>query len=224
MMDHDPHDRPVTEELPAELGSLDESSVDVVRAFRNAAHLHRQFMIRRFGRSDVRPGQGICFNVLLRSDGMTQRDLAQTMHISAPTLSRMLRRMEKAGFVERRADEADQRLTRVYLSDAGRALAGQARAALADHVAVAMAALTPAERRELADLLDKLSAGVASSLAEEDKSAADAASFSAESGKTQPDHLAQEGDAASAAGDVARGSGGASAAGDDVDNGSEAAG
>ncbi len=165
-MSQDQHHCAIPEGLAPELGDLDETSVALVRAFRNAAQVHRQFMIRRLGRSDVRPGQGICFNVLLHSDGMTQRDLAKAMHISAPTLSRMLGTMEKAGFVERRADEADQRLTRVYLSDAGRALAGQARAALADHVATAMSALTPAERRELARLLDKLSAGIASSFAE----------------------------------------------------------
>jgi DNA-binding MarR family transcriptional regulator len=34
----------------------------------------------------------------------------------------MLKRMEKAGFVERRSDPADERVSRVYLTDAGRAI------------------------------------------------------------------------------------------------------
>ena len=44
----------------------------------------------------------------------------------------------------------------------------QARAALADHIPVAIAALSPEERGELAGLLDKLSASIARSLAEDD--------------------------------------------------------
>jgi DNA-binding MarR family transcriptional regulator len=32
----------------------------------------------------------------------------------------MVKRMEKAGFVERRSDPRDERLSRVYLTDAGR--------------------------------------------------------------------------------------------------------
>ncbi len=153
--------------LPPGFDDLDEASAAVLRAFGNALRLHRRFMTRRLGASDVHPGQGICLNVLARRDGMPQRDLAAAMHVAPPTLSRMLRSMEDAGLVERRADEADQRLTRVYLSAAGRALADEARAALVDHVPVAMAALTPEERVELARLLDKLSASIARSLADE---------------------------------------------------------
>jgi DNA-binding MarR family transcriptional regulator len=168
--------------LPPGLADLDEASAAVLRAFGNALRLHRQFMKRRLGASDVHPGQGICLNVLAHRDGISQRDLAAAMHVAPPTLSRMLRSMETAGLVERRADEADQRLTRVYLSAAGHALAEQAHAALADHVPVAMAALTPVERLELARLLDKLSGSIARSLDDEapGDTAADARVASAE--------------------------------------------
>jgi DNA-binding MarR family transcriptional regulator len=153
--------------LPPELAGLDEASVALFRAFRNSMRLHRQFMQRRLGATDIHPGQGMCLNALLRHDGMPQRDLAAAMQVAPPTLSRMLRSMEDAGLVERRADDADQRLTRVHLSDAGRGLAEQARAALVDHIPAAMAALSPEERVELARLLDKLSASIARSLEDE---------------------------------------------------------
>ncbi len=170
-MDDVRHECPHPKGLPPELADLDEASTAVFRAFGNAMRLHRQFMVRRLGDSDVHPGQGICLNVLARHDGTAQRDLAEAMHVAPPTLSRMLRSMEASGLVERRADESDQRLTRVFLSDAGRALAEQARAALADHIPLAMAALSPEERVELARLLDKLRASVARSLAVDDGAA-----------------------------------------------------
>ncbi len=72
--------------------------------------------------------------------------------------------MEKNGFVERRDDETDQRLSRVHVTDAGRAVARDMRAAMADHIPVAVAALSGEERVELARLLDKLSASIARSL------------------------------------------------------------
>lgn len=165
-MTHDKRsDCPDPTGLPPELADLDEASTAIFRAFSNALRLHRQFMVRRLGESDVHPGQGVCLNVLAGHDGIAQRDLAESMHVAPSTLSRMLGSMEKAGLVERRADESDQRLTRVHLSDAGRALARDARAALADHIPVVVAALSGEERVELARLLDKLSASIARSLA-----------------------------------------------------------
>ena len=166
-MHHVPHDPHGPAGIPPDLKDLDEASVAVFRAFGNAVRLHRQFMKKRLGDSDVHPGQGVCLNILARHDGISQRDLAEAMHVAPPTLSRMLRSMEGAGLVERRADESDQRVTRVHLSEAGRALAEEVRAALTDHIPVATAALAPEERAELARLLDKLSASIARSLDDE---------------------------------------------------------
>lgn len=163
-MHHPPHDCHGPAGIPPELKDVDETSVAVFRAFGNAMRLRRQFMKKLLGDSDVHPGQGVCLNILARHDGISQRTLAEAMHVAPPTLSRMLRLMESGGLVERRADESDQRVTRVHLSDAGRALAEEVRAALTGHIPVAMAALAPEERAELARLLDKLSASIARSL------------------------------------------------------------
>ena len=114
---------PGPQSLPAELADLDEASVALFRAFGNALRLHRQFMTGALGESDVHPGQGICLNVLARHDGIAQRDLAEAMHVAPPTLSRMLRSMETGRPRRASRGRVDQRLTRVYLSDAGRALA-----------------------------------------------------------------------------------------------------
>ena len=151
-------------DLPPELADLDQASAALFRAFGKALRLHRQFMMRRLGGSVVHPGQAACLSVLARRDGIAQRDLAEAMHIAPPTLSRMLRSMETSGLVERRGDESDQRLTRVHMTDAGRSVAREMRAALADHIPVAVAALSHEERVELARLLDKLSASISRSL------------------------------------------------------------
>ena len=68
----------------------------------------------------MHPGQAFCLRLVVENDGMTQRDLAAGLHIAAPTISRMLQSMEKTGLVKRLQDVANQRLTRVFATSAGR--------------------------------------------------------------------------------------------------------
>ena len=102
-----------------ELEGVDELSTRVFRAFLNALRLHRQLMIAVLGEIDTHPGQAFCLRFLSANDGVTQRDLADSLHLAKPTVSKMLQAMEKAGAIERRPDEYDQRLTRVHLTPPG---------------------------------------------------------------------------------------------------------
>ncbi|MEE8594168.1 MAG: MarR family transcriptional regulator, partial [Candidatus Bipolaricaulota bacterium] len=52
-------------------------------------------------------GQGFALIHLWHSDGMSQRDLARSMHISPASVTNMLQRMERDGWIERKRDEAD---------------------------------------------------------------------------------------------------------------------
>lgn len=67
-------------------------------------------------------GQDMIVLALMDNEGVTQSDLAEWLHISAPTIAATLRRMERDGWVERRTDAEDQRISRVYLTDDGRTL------------------------------------------------------------------------------------------------------
>jgi len=65
-------------------------------------------------------GQGRALDVLWRNDGCTHGDLAQALSVQPATVSKMIQRMERSGFVARRADPKDQRVSRVFLTEAGR--------------------------------------------------------------------------------------------------------
>jgi len=67
-------------------------------------------------------GQPPVLHALWEQEGITHSDLAARMHVTPATITKMIQRMEKAGFVERRPDPQDQRVSRVYLTDAGRAI------------------------------------------------------------------------------------------------------
>jgi DNA-binding MarR family transcriptional regulator len=57
---------------------------------------------------------------LFVQDGMTQSEIAQQLSVQGATVTDMLQRMEEAGLVSRQRDSTDNRLVRVYLTDAGR--------------------------------------------------------------------------------------------------------
>ena len=64
---------------------------------------------------------------LSRRDGMTQTALAADLDLTKVAIGGLLDRMEGAGFVERRADKADGRARRVYLTRAGAKMVGAIR-------------------------------------------------------------------------------------------------
>ena len=64
-------------------------------------------------------GQPPVLDALWQNDGITQSELACKLHRSPSTITKTIQRMEKAGFVERRSDPEDERVSRVYLTGAG---------------------------------------------------------------------------------------------------------
>ena len=68
------------------------------------------------------PGQTFVLYALWEQDGLTLSDITQRLSRSPSTTTKKIQRMEKAGFVVRRPDDCDERVTRVYLTDAGRAI------------------------------------------------------------------------------------------------------
>lgn len=54
-----------------------------------------------------------------RHDGMNQSDLAHLLDVGKAALGRLVDRLEASGFIERRFDETDRRVKRVYLTRSG---------------------------------------------------------------------------------------------------------
>ena len=50
---------------------------------------------------------------------MSQKELVSKLMVKPPTVTVMIRRMEKSGFIQRRQDEQDQRVSRIYLTPLG---------------------------------------------------------------------------------------------------------
>jgi DNA-binding MarR family transcriptional regulator len=71
--------------------------------------------------------QYIVFLVLWEKDGLTVGEICDKLMLDNGTLSPLLKKMEQAGYVERRRSAEDDRVVRISLTDAGRALQEKAK-------------------------------------------------------------------------------------------------
>ncbi|MFD7730828.1 MarR family winged helix-turn-helix transcriptional regulator [Kitasatospora phosalacinea] len=67
-------------------------------------------------------GQNLLLAALWEQDGRTPGELAATLGVTTPTVVKMATRMATAGLLTRTRDDRDQRLVRLRLTAAGRAL------------------------------------------------------------------------------------------------------
>jgi MarR family transcriptional regulator, organic hydroperoxide resistance regulator len=101
-------------------------------------------------------GQGFVLFHLLQDDGIPQCDLARAMRISPASVTAMLQRMERDGWIERVRDREDQRVVRVSVSEKGRALQSDARRIFREMEAEIHSLYTEEEQRTLKHLLLRL--------------------------------------------------------------------
>jgi DNA-binding MarR family transcriptional regulator len=98
----------------------------------------------------------IALNVLMHTGGISQRQLADCMHVEGPTVTHHLDRWAADGLIERHRDPADRRVIRVQLTEAGRRLHREMAVVADDADAKLRALMSPDERRTLEDLLDRI--------------------------------------------------------------------
>lgn len=111
--EHDP--LPFRDEPPQDAGSPEFMVMHQVELM---ARLHHMAFGGLFPKDSPPPAQMMALRQILRKPGLSQRELADQLHIQRATATVMLQKMERAGFVDRRPDPVDQRISRIYPTDA----------------------------------------------------------------------------------------------------------
>jgi DNA-binding MarR family transcriptional regulator len=101
-------------------------------------------------------GQNHLLAALWERDGRTPGEVAAALNVTTPTVVKMATRMTAAGLLTRRRDERDNRLVRLWLTDAGRALREPIEAERQAMEEEITADLTDAEREHLLSALAKI--------------------------------------------------------------------
>lgn len=86
----------------------------------------------------------------------TAGNLAETIGVRPGTMSQMLDRLEKAGFITRYADIADARVRIIRLTDKGHSIFHKSESNFVEKLAGPLEYLTPQEQQTLIRLMEKL--------------------------------------------------------------------
>jgi DNA-binding MarR family transcriptional regulator len=119
-------------------------------------HLHYTRAHQMFEAMHLYRGQPPVLRILWEGEGLTQTELAERLQITPATITKMLQRMEKVGFIQRKPDAKDQRISRVYLTEDGRAIQTQVEAVWKTMEAETFSGLTSEERVLLRRFLLKM--------------------------------------------------------------------
>ena len=103
--------------------NIDEASAFIL--MHQLMHLSRYHAVRRMENLNLNPSQaGILF--ILNSHGrLSQRQLAEKIGITPPSMTVTLRKLEELGYIRKEPDECDQRILRICLSEAGQDCIGR---------------------------------------------------------------------------------------------------
>ena len=101
-----------------------------------------------------------------RFEGMKQTELAEQMEMQPITLTRLIDRLCDSGWIERRSDDTDRRVNRLYLRKAGRVLLGKMNGLKTEITATALEGISPADAQRLLTQLETVKENVRNAIAD----------------------------------------------------------
>src|SRR6185312_2557478 len=105
-------------------GSMTHDTVDMNFLFTLAElqRLMRAYADKAAARHGITRAQWAVLAKVERSEGMKQTELAEQMEMQPITLTRLIDKLCDAGWIERRGDNTDRRVNRLYLKQAAKPL------------------------------------------------------------------------------------------------------
>ncbi|WP_174704625.1 MarR family winged helix-turn-helix transcriptional regulator [Paenibacillus physcomitrellae] len=98
---------------------------ELVQGFRELKRTFHQVVSKQAEKMGITGIQFYVLAALREQPEMSMSDLAERVHLGNSTLSGVIDRMEKAGYVERKRSELDRRTVTLHLTDKGREIERQ---------------------------------------------------------------------------------------------------
>lgn len=92
---------------------------EAVRKMCKVTLLHRYRISTALSGLKIYRGQPEILEYLTNHGDCSQRELAEHLGVSPASIATSIKRMSKAGFIERTADEADRRINRLKITETG---------------------------------------------------------------------------------------------------------
>lgn len=121
-----------------------------------ACQLMQQALTRALADLEIKPPHLDILVNLYRFEGISQQELARKLLVGRSNMSMLLPQMEKRGLLERRADQKDKRVLRLYLTESGRELTGRAMVIQTDVIEKTLSATPIEDCLAMAENMEKL--------------------------------------------------------------------
>ncbi|WP_411682010.1 MarR family winged helix-turn-helix transcriptional regulator [Clostridium thailandense] len=100
--------------------------------------------------------QAHLLGLLLVEDGLTQKDLSSKLQIRPASLGELVNKLQQNGYVEKRVNKKDKRVSNIYITKEGRRATEGAMQARRELVESIFLGLSEEEINQLSTLMDKL--------------------------------------------------------------------
>jgi DNA-binding MarR family transcriptional regulator len=120
----------------------------------------RAYADRQSARYGITRAQWAVLAKVERNEGLKQSELAEQMEMQPITLTRLIDKLCDNGWIERRGDENDRRVNRLFLRKAARPLLGKLAGLRSELTATALDGINPADAHRLLDQLNLIKENV----------------------------------------------------------------
>jgi MarR family transcriptional regulator, transcriptional regulator for hemolysin len=120
----------------------------------------RAYADREAARYGITRAQWAVLAKVERNEGMKQSELAEQMEMQPITLTRLIDKLCDNGWIERRGDETDRRVNRLYLRKAARPLLGKLAGLRSELTATALEGISPTDAHRMLTQLEMVKENV----------------------------------------------------------------
>ena len=122
--------------------------------------LIRSYADKQASRYGITRAQWAVLAKVERAEGLKQTELAEQMEMQPITLTRLIDRLCDNGWIERRSDDSDRRVNRLYLRKAARPLLGKLAGLRSELTATALEGIPPADAHRMLAQLEAIKENV----------------------------------------------------------------
>jgi MarR family transcriptional regulator, transcriptional regulator for hemolysin len=142
-----------------------EINVDFLFALFEVQRMLRLYADKQARRYGLTRAQWAVLAKLERTEGLKQTEIADLMEMQPITLTRLIDKLCDAGLIERRSDDSDRRVNRLYLTEAAKPLMAKLAVLRGEITQTALASLSNADTHRLVDELESIKDNVREALA-----------------------------------------------------------
>ncbi|MBR3840737.1 MAG: winged helix-turn-helix transcriptional regulator [Erysipelotrichales bacterium] len=129
---------------------------EIMHLFFKFMHMHRQKVQAYIDEMELYHGQLPILEAVRKNNGCTQTEIAETLHVSAPSIANSIKRLEKNGLIIKEVDPDDNRRSVISITEKGDVVASTCRKKFDEIDEKCFGSLTKDEQKQLYNLLEKM--------------------------------------------------------------------